>query len=285
MKKDSLLNILIIICSIMIIIGIVVIFTKKENNPNEEIISSPTASPIISPTDNPPEPKYERITFSVGMEIYFDPEKNSVCDNYTEENSYIGINTGCMRFYGLSNEYGYVNMILDHDLNKIPTNWASRQDYPNESTIERVGISNYGNQNYGTFGNNNRGPVTVLRLMLEYTKDWQTSVPNTYNYINGFSINYNNHKARMLTLADVTPICTKNSNQCPDWIYKQLGKPEGKLYWGYWMVDPSKNSDERAFRITYNGLVKDLYVDNVVCGIRPVLVIPEDKILNKLIEN
>ena len=146
MKKDSLLNILIIICSIMIIIGIVIIFTKKEKNPNEEIISSPTASPIISPTDNPIKPKYERITFSVGMEIYFNPEKNSVCDNYTEENSYIGINNGCMRFYGLSNEYGYVNMILDHDLNKIPTNWASRQDYPNESTIERVGISNYGNR-------------------------------------------------------------------------------------------------------------------------------------------
>ena len=290
MKKDSLLNILIIICSIMIIIGIVVIFTKKEKNPNEEIISSPTASPIISPTDNPTEPKYERITFSVGMEIYFDPEKNSVCDNYTEENSYRGINSGCMRFYGLSNEYGYVNMLLDHDFNKNSYNWASRQDYPNEDTIKKVGISNYGNQNYGTFGNNNRGPVTVLRLMLEYTKDWQTSVPDIYNYSNGFNIDYSGHKARILSLNDTKPICTEKANngqynKCPEWMYKQLGKHEGNLYWGYWMVDPSKNSDERAFRITDVGLVKDLYVDNDVCGIRPVLVVPEDKILNKLIEN
>ena len=293
MKKDRLESILIIIMIVLIIIGIIIIFIKKSYPTNSEPEVKPTdppqEEPIITP-DPPEEIKTEKINFVIGMEIYFDPIQNDVCNTYDEKNSYRGVNSGCMRFYGLSNENGYVNMLLDHDLNIHSTCWASRKDYPNEKTIVEVGISDYGDKNYGTFGNNNRGPVTILRLMLEYTKDWQTSVPVIYNYANSYKINYNGHKARMMTLSDTQNICTDQDTktkeaQCPEWMYKQLGKSESRLYWGYWLADPAKKSDERAFRVTDIGHVKDLYVDNEVGGVRPVLVIPEDKILLKKIDN
>ena len=300
MKNDKLQNILIIVLVILIITGIIILYIKNNNNQiNNNSNNKPTIEieeQIITPTDIPDSskmPKIEKISFNIGMKIFFDPIKNEVCDSYNEEKSFRGANNGCMRFYGISNENGYVNMILDHDLNTIPTSWASRTDYPNEQTIESVGISNYGSQDYGTFGNNNRGPVSVLKLMLEYTKDWQTSVPDIYNYSNGFKINYYGHKARILTLNDVEEICKvpesinkdiKFDPKCPDWMYEQQGESKAKLYWGYWMADPAKNSTERAFRISNNGNVKDLYVDNGVGGVRPVLVIPEDKILIKIIE-
>ena len=78
-------------------------------------------------------------------------------------------------FYVLSKEEdGTTNLIMDRNIcengipatedNKCLVAWVSKLDYKDDT-------------NYGTYGNNNKGPITAMNYLYNATKDWD-NIPN-----------------------------------------------------------------------------------------------------------
>ena len=105
--------------------------------------------------------KYEN-----GTVIYFNPNSNSVCSK--EEAS---INTsksnGCMKWYAFNDEgASTVNLLLDHNTtDKVA--WVSKEDYIAAGGTETE---------YGSHGNNSKGPITALKQLKNDTKAWKSSL-------------------------------------------------------------------------------------------------------------
>ena len=104
--------------------------------------------------------------YANGTTIYFNPNSNSVCSK--EEAS---INTsksnGCMKWYSFLDDGSlYIKLILDHNTTDEVA-WASKEDY-----IEAGGTE----AEYGSVGNNSKGPITALKQLKNDTKAWKSSL-------------------------------------------------------------------------------------------------------------
>ncbi len=107
------------------------------------------------------------------------------------------------------------------------TSWISKEDY-----IAAGGT----NAEYGTFGNNKKGPLTVLTSLENATSGWSnvnnqiyTLGTNTgcsaYNSCtkNTYTLGSRTAKARLITLQEAASFgCNNSSQSCPIWMYNYL---------------------------------------------------------------
>ena len=105
-------------------------------------------------------PTYE--VYTTGDLVQYDPVNNSGCETGDTCYKWRVITVGDT----ISN--ATITLQMDHNLvNKTP--WVSRADY-NDNT------------NYGTNGNNNKGPITALKALETATASWDDSLKLNYTY-------------------------------------------------------------------------------------------------------
>ena len=194
-------------------------------------------------------------------------------------------------FYVISNTADEVTLIMDRNLGEKVA-WVSKVDY-NDDT------------NYGSSGNNNKGPITALNYLNSQTKDWK-NIPTieeyTYNNnLNGTTNTYGYQKleiqngvgkltsqdgeietevtgvskARLLTYEEYNTIKTNNSNVTPTWLRGNLSSSNTtEKPYGYWLLKAYPSFSDSGCRINYFGDVADSNVtSDATIGVRPVITL------------
>ena len=105
-------------------------------------------------------------TYANGTVVYYNPETNKKCSS-SEAVSVTGTKTGCMRWYTFNDEgASTVNLLLDHNTT-AKVAWVSKEDYIAAGGTERE---------YGSDGNNSKGPITALKQLKSDTSTWNKSI-------------------------------------------------------------------------------------------------------------
>ena len=105
-------------------------------------------------------------TYENGTVVYYNPETNTKCTS-SEAVSTIGTKTGCMRWYAFNDEgTSTINLLLDHNTT-AKVAWISKEDYIAAGGTETE---------YGTYGNNSKGPITALKQLKSDTSTWNKSI-------------------------------------------------------------------------------------------------------------
>ncbi len=144
-------------------------------------------------------------------------------------------------------------------LNKSTTAWVTKEDYMAAGGTEA---------DYGSYGNNNKGPITANQKLHRYTSSWskikqsQIKLP-VYNQV---------YKAAGNT-----------SSNIPTWLYGNLSKPiisgtETRLD-GYFTSTLYANTTYQAWVVSYVGLISYINVNySTSYGIRPVIILTQDQV-------
>jgi len=196
------------------------------------------------------------------------------------------------KFYVIADDGEKVTLIMDRNLGDRVA-WVSKTDY-NDDT------------NYGTYGNNNKGPTTVLNYLNSQinsqTSTWDNIDPieeytydnnlngttNTYGYqkltiTNGVGILTSQDgtietelegtmRARLLTYEEASTLKTNNNETMPTWLYENLSiSNTTDAPFGYWVLTafPSDSSYGRAmncFGFSFNNVAYETHF-----GARPVI--------------
>ncbi len=155
-----------------------------------------------STTPDTPQPTK---TYTNGEVVYFNVDNGTKCSNYTETQSNTGVKTGCMKFYAFNDDgKDTVNLILDHNTT-AKVAWVLKEDY-----IAAGGTEN----DYGDYGKNDKGPLTLLVQLKTDTASWKgTITPTNYTMDQStqgskakYTIDYSNYKARLITAQEVAQI-------------------------------------------------------------------------------
>ena len=160
----------------------------------------------------------QQVAFNPGDTIYFDPVENQKCTIYNLDNIKNGTST-CYKWrvitVGDSATNDKITLQMDHNLLNT-CSWIYRSDYNDD-------------ENYGSYGINDKGPVTALKALESLTSEWDDSLKLNYTYNTSEAINNygtlscnagactvagstitTNLKARMITGEEVTEL-TKNA--------------------------------------------------------------------------
>ena len=236
-------------------------------------------------------------TYTNGEIVYFDVTTGTKCSNYTESQSNIGVNSGCMKFYAFNDNGGdTLNLILDHNTTaKVAWNSSkSNVSGPNEVLIQlKTDTSSW------------KGTETPMN----YTMDQSTQSSKAK-----YTIDYSSYKARLITAQEVAIITentswdekvASNSNwyyfhsksstggACTSgctygWLYDRtntnctnygcLNNSDQKGY-GYWTASSRASNSTYAWIVYYYGYV---HYDGVVAssyrGVRPVITVLKSKL-------
>ena len=175
-------------------------------------------------------------------------EKGKVCEvNGTDPIAFaIKVNEDkTYKFYVISDDGDKVTLIMDRNIGSKVA-WVSKSDYTKAGGSET---------DYGTTGNNNKGPITVLnylnRKINSETETWTNIAPiESYEYVNNLNGTTNTYgyqkltitngvglltsqdgtttnltgtmRARLLTYEEVNTIKTNNNGAVPTWLYENL---------------------------------------------------------------
>ena len=218
--------------------------------------------------------------YANGTTIYFNPNSNSVCSK--EEAS---INTsksnGCMKWYSFLDDGSlYIKLILDHNTT-AKVAWASKEDY-----IEAGGTE----AEYGSYGNNSKGPITALKQLKSDIKAWKSSLnprlieaseiatitgyPNWNN--NGYYFHDNTQTEykgaagtnKYAWLFDNTYKCTTYGCNVAD-----------SSNYGYWTNTAYSGDSNYAWFVSNEGSFYNTAVaDSDFLGVRPVITVLKSKL-------
>ncbi len=235
-----------------------------------------------------------------GEIVYFNVDTGEKCSNYTETQSNIGVNSGCMKFYAFNDDGGNkVNLILDHNTTAVVA-WNSTEE-------------------------NTNGPKELLEQLKTDTKSWVgTETPSNYTMDQStqgsgakYTIDYSEYKARLITAGEIAKItgntswnevttfggyyfdsntdtqneaCTNgNTNGCKyGWLYDRtsvdcvtygcLNNSSGETK-GYWTSSSDALDVDLAWSVTYESSLLWHYVGNWgIYGVRPVIEVSKDKL-------
>ena len=235
-----------------------------------------------------------------GEIVYFNVDTGEKCSNYTETQSNIGVNSGCMKFYAFNDDGGNkVNLILDHNTTAVVA-WNSTEE-------------------------NTNGPKELLEQLKTDTKLWQgTEAPSNYTMDQStqgsgakYTIDYSEYKARLITAGEIAKItgntswnevttfggyyfdsntdtqneaCTNgNTNGCKyGWLYDRtsvdcvtygcLNNSSGETK-GYWTSSSDALDVDLAWSVTYESSLLWHYVGNWgIYGVRPVIEVSKSKL-------
>ena len=224
--------------------------------------------------------------YADGTAVYFNPETGEKCtqaEYNSNDGSATNKKTGCMRWYTFGDKTGNttVKMILDHNTSN-GTPWISKADYIKAGGTE---------EEYGTNGNNTKGPITVTNRLKDDTKEWQQEI-----------------SPRLITANEVAAITNKagfdsktstgsyyfkgNSNKIDAgtgpyaWLYSYLNtceeygcnKQDQSASWGYWTSDRRAGSGSIAWLVLANGSLHNRNAANSDHGVRPVITLSKSKL-------
>ena len=106
------------------------------------------------------------ITHTNGTVVYYNPETNKKCSS-SEAVSTTGTKTGCMKWYAFNDDGSdTINLLLDHNTTATVA-WVSKEDYIAAGGTETE---------YGSHGNNSKGPITALKQLKSDTSSWNKSI-------------------------------------------------------------------------------------------------------------
>ncbi len=104
--------------------------------------------------------------YANGRVVIYNPEINMPCHKM-ETVSVTGTKTGCMKWYIFNDEgSSKVNLILDHNTTAA-VDWISKEDYIAAGGTEAE---------WGDYGNNSKGPITLLKQLKSDTSTWNKTI-------------------------------------------------------------------------------------------------------------
>ena len=218
--------------------------------------------------------------YANGTTIYFNPNSNSVCSK--EEAS---INTsksnGCMKWYSFLDDGSlYIKLILDHNTT-AKVAWASKEDY-----IEAGGTE----AEYGSVGNNSKGPITALKQLKSDTKAWKSSLnprlieASEIATITGYP-NWNNNGYYFHDNTQTEYKGAAGTNKYA-WLFDNTYKcttygcnvADSSTY-GYWTNTAYSGSSGFAWFVSNEGSFYSTDVaDSDFLGVRPVITVLKSKL-------
>ena len=172
-------------------------------------------------------------------------------------------------FFVLENSEDNVSLIMNANVgidgkavtssstNKSLVAWITKEDYIAAGGTE---------SDWGTDGNNDKGPITVTKALKEYTSTW-TNLPQS-----------------QITLPTYDQIYTASGNKqssLSTWLYDYLiGKANSVSgVQGYWTVSPSAVYSNSAWKVSHLGKLTNFNVSITSnTGIRPVITISKSYI-------
>ena len=243
-------------------------------------------------------------TYANGEVVYFNVTTGEKCtsSDYTETQSNIGVNSGCMKFYAFNDDgKDKVNLILDHNTTgKVA--W-------NSSVSDAT------------------GPKEVLSQLKTDTASWKgTETPANYTMDQStqiskanYTIDYSSYKARLITANEVAQITgnttwdeknassmfyfdtntTTASNTCKSgntsgcsygWLYDRtstdctirgcLNNADSAMEgYGYWTASSRATNSGSAWSVYNKAYVSSGTVSTSnICGVRPVITVLRSKL-------
>ena len=223
----------------------------------------------------------EVTTYANGTVVYYNPETNTFC-HWSQTVSTTGTKTGCMRWY-VFNDKGNdtVNLLLDHNTTATVA-WVSKEDYIAAGGTETE---------WGSNGNNNKGPITALKQLESDTSSWNKSINprlieaqeivNITGYPNWDNNVYSFHDNKQTTyegaagtnkyawLFDNTWSCTTNGCNVAD-----------SSTYGYWTATAHSRISSAAWNVHCHGILNRLEFIELsnYYGVRPVVTVLKSNI-------
>ena len=154
------------------------------------------------------------------------------------------------------------------------TEWVKKGDYVSAGGTE---------SDYGSYGNTNKGPLTILPALENATKSWsnvnnQTYTLGTTNFsgkgaytgcseynsctTNTYTLASRTAKARMITVQEAASLgCTSSAKSCPIWMYNYLSNStvsggtinDSNVGDSYWTSSAAYSSRAYAWNVNFNG--------------------------------
>ena len=222
--------------------------------------------------DIPQVPTYEN-----GTVVYYNPETNKKCSS-SEAVSTTGTKTGCMRWYAFNDKGNdRVNLLLDHNTTATVA-WVSKADYIAAGGTEAE---------WGSNGNNNKGPITALKQLKSDTKAWNSSLnarlieasevakitnntawtagDNSYYFHTNSNTEYKGAAGtnKYAWLFDNTYNCTTYGCNVAD-----------PSTYAYWTNTAQSGSSDRTLRVDCSGSLYGINVESAYWyGVRPVITV------------
>ena len=213
-----------------------------------------------------------------GTVVYYNPVTNTKCTS-AEAVSVSGTKTGCMKWY-VFNDDGKsktVNLLLDHNTTATGA-WVTKED-----DIAAGGTE----AEWGSNGNNNKGPITALKQLKSDTKAWNSSLnarlieasevakitnntawtagDNSYYFHTNSNTEYKGAAGtnKYAWLFDNTYNCTTYGCNVAD-----------PSTYAYWTNTAQSGSSDRTLRVDCSGSLYGINVESAYWyGVRPVITV------------
>ncbi len=220
----------------------------------------------------------QETTYANGTVVYYNPETNKKC-NSSEAVSATGTKTGCMKWYTFNDEGNdRVNLLLDHNTT-AKVAWVTKEDY-----IEAGGTE----AEYGTDGNNSKGPITLLKQLKSDTASWNkninarlieaseiATITGYPNWNNNWYYFHDNTQTQYKGAAGTNKYAWlfDNTNSCTTYGCNVADSSNG----GYWTNTAHSGISNIAWRVNCTGHLGGISV-NIVDnrGVRPVITISKN---------
>ncbi len=202
----------------------------------------------------------------------------SICSNGTKINVQVNDKED-YNFYVIKDDGKEVTLIMNKNLgNRVA--WISKEDYIAAGGIE---------SDYGSNGNNNKGPLTALKQLENLTKNWtnlksydyilEDDRPSKWIELGGPSeimyqrVKRMNIKARLLMLTDIENIVDWETLKIPTYLYENLSQDNiSDIHQSYWLSTAYYFG--HSLIVSSKGNVFDNYVHyGASVGVRPVIKI------------
>ena len=212
-----------------------------------------------------------------GTVVYYNPVTNTKCTS-AEAVSVSGTKTGCMRWYAFNDKGNdRVNLLLDHNTT-AKVAWVTKEDYIAAGGTEAE---------WGSNGNNNKGPITALKQLKSDTKAWNSSLnarlieasevakitnntawtagDNSYYFHTNSNTEYKGAAGtnKYAWLFDNTYNCTTYGCNVAD-----------PSTYAYWTNTAQSGSSDRTLRVDCSGSLYGINVESAYWyGVRPVITV------------
>ena len=190
-----------------------------------------------------------------------------------------------------------VNMIMDSNITSTgeaikdenPTDkglvaWVTKDDY----TSEEIGGTEV---EYGSYGNNNKGPITAMEFLQTATSNWTNvnsqiistfddDAGETHNIAKTYTVN-----ARLPYYSEISNV-SKSTLYLIDYLYADEDAERGIMgrngvsgVYGYWTLSSIASRSDLVWYVDYTGNanLNDVVFDSSY-GVRPVITVPINRI-------
>ena len=214
-----------------------------------------------------------------GTVVYYNPVTNTKCTS-AEAVSVSGTKTGCMKWY-VFNDDGKsktVNLLLDHNTT-AKVAWVTKEDYIAAGGTEAE---------WGSNGNNSKGPITALKQLKSDTSTWNKSInprlieASEIAKITGYP-NWNNKHGKWYYFHDNTQTQYKGAAGTNKyaWLFDNTRvcitygcNVADSSTDGYWTSTVNSEKSNRAWYVYQFGNLFSLnFVNSAAYGVRPVITV------------